>query len=136
MTEEQNPAMPTPTPGPTYGDPQPPVAAYQAAPPATPQAMGVNPYGAPMPVGAGTPGQGIGGVLALVLALFVGIAMPFVSSNEVGALYTRTGRQAPVTSMTGLWYFPGIFILVGPLVWFIKTNGALNEYWKSQGVVG
>lgn len=171
MTEEQNPATSTPTPGPTYGDAQPPVPAYEAAPPATPQTTGINPYGA-MPPGAGTPGQirstgmcillsivtfgiyslywyyqtheemklhtgqGIGGVLALVLALFVGIAMPFVSSNEVGALYTRTGRPAPVSSMTGLWYFPGIFILVGPLVWFIKTNGALNEYWKSQGVVG
>ena len=78
-------------------------------------------------------GQGIGGVVALVLAIFVGIVSPFLSSSEVGGLYTRTGKQAPVSGMTGLWYFPGIFILIGPIVWFVKTNGALNSYWISQG---
>ena len=30
---------------------------------------------------------------------------------------------------------PWVFILVGPLVWFIKTNGALNSYWRSLGAV-
>lgn len=78
-------------------------------------------------------GQGIGGPLALVLAIFVGIASPFLSSSEVGGLYTRAGKEAPVSGLTGLWYFPGIFILIGPIVWFVKTNGALNDYWKSQG---
>ncbi|MGZ4451144.1 MAG: DUF4234 domain-containing protein [Nocardioides sp.] len=78
-------------------------------------------------------GQGIGGVLALVLALFVGIVMPYITSNEVGGLYERAGRQKPVSATTGLWYFPGAFIIVGPLVWFVKTNGALNDYWKSVG---
>ncbi len=79
-------------------------------------------------------GNGIGGGLALVLALFVGIAMPFITSSEVGALYSRRGQQPPVSGTTGLWYMPGIFILVGPIVWFVKTNGALNSYWASQGV--
>ena len=78
-------------------------------------------------------GTGIGGGLALVLALFVGIVMPYLMSNEVGGLYERQGKEKPVSLTTGLWYFPGIFILVGPLVWFIKTNGALNDYWRSQG---
>jgi hypothetical protein len=41
--------------------------------------------------------------------------------------------RAPVSGVTGLWYFPGIFLLVGPLIWFIKTNGALNAYWRSVG---
>jgi hypothetical protein len=27
----------------------------------------------------------------------------------------------------------GWLILVGPLVWLIKTNGALNAYWRSVG---
>ena len=78
-------------------------------------------------------GQGLGGALSLVLAIFVGLASPFITSSEVGALYQRTGRDAPVSGLTGLWYFPGIFILVGPIVWFVKTNGALNAYWKSMG---
>jgi hypothetical protein len=28
---------------------------------------------------------------------------------------------------------PRLAILVGPLVWLIKTNGALNAYWRSMG---
>jgi hypothetical protein len=79
-------------------------------------------------------GQGMGGGLALVLALLVGIVMPYVNSSEVGALYERAGMRKPVSGATGLWYFPGMFILVGPLVWFIKTNGALNAYWRAHGV--
>jgi hypothetical protein len=42
--------------------------------------------------------------------------------------------RKPVSGATGLWYFPGMFILVGPLVWFVKTNGALNAYWRAHGV--
>jgi hypothetical protein len=79
-------------------------------------------------------GQGMGGGLALVLAIFVGIVMPYITSSEVGSMYERAGLRKPVSGATGLWYFPGWFILVGPLVWFIKTNGALNAYWRAQGV--
>ncbi len=78
-------------------------------------------------------GQGLGGGLALILALFVGFVMPYLTSGEVGGLYERAGREKPVSAMTGLWYFPGSMILIGPIVWFVKTNGALNEYWKSVG---
>jgi hypothetical protein len=80
-------------------------------------------------------GQGIGGGVALILGFFVGIVMPFITSSEVGGLYARRGQAKPVSGATGLWYFPGWFILVGPLVWFIKTNGALNSYWRSLGAV-
>lgn len=78
-------------------------------------------------------GQGLGGVVALLLALFVGIVMPYLTSSEVGGLYERRGQRAPVTGLTGLWYFPGLILLVGPIVWFVKTNGALNAYWRSSG---
>ena len=81
-------------------------------------------------------GQGMGGLIALLLAIFVGPVMPFFTSDEVGKLHERSGRPAPVTALTGLWYFPGIFILVGPFIWFFKTNDALNDYWRSQGAVG
>jgi hypothetical protein len=81
-------------------------------------------------------GEGLGGALALVLAFFVGIVMPFLTSSEVGKLYERRGQQPPVSALTGLWYFPGAIILIGPIVWFVKTNGALNDYWRSLGAVG
>lgn len=80
-------------------------------------------------------GSGLGGELALVISIIFGIVMPYITSKEVGELYVNRGRVAPVGVTTGLWYFPGIFILIGPLVWFMKTNEAINEYWESVGAV-
>ncbi len=77
-------------------------------------------------------GQGIGGGLALVLAIFLGFVIPFFTSSEVGSLYARRGQREPVTAVTGLWYLLlGWFFLVGAIVWFVKTNDALNKYWES-----
>ena len=79
-------------------------------------------------------GQGVGGVIGLVIALVTfGLVTPFLLPNEVGNLYARQGRPRPVTAVTGLWVLLGSFILVGPLVWLIKSNGALNAYWRSLG---
>jgi Domain of unknown function (DUF4234) len=79
-------------------------------------------------------GTGIGGGVALILAIFVGVVMPFLSSNEVGGLYERRGQARPVSAATGLWaLLLGWFFFVGLIVWFVKTNGALNDYWRSLG---
>lgn len=75
-------------------------------------------------------GVGIGGGIALLLSLFVGIVMPFLTAGEVGNLYQRRGQAKPVSAITGLWL---LLPLVGPIVWFVKTNGALNGYWRSLG---
>ncbi len=79
-------------------------------------------------------GEGVGGALGLVLAIVtLGLVTPFLFPNEIGNLYARQGRPRPVTATTGLWVLLGSIILVGPLVWLIKTNGALNAYWRSMG---
>ena len=79
-------------------------------------------------------GEGVGGAVGLIIAIFtLGLVTPFLLPNEVGNLYARQGRPRPVTATTGLWVLLGSFILVGPLVWLIKTNGALNAYWRSVG---
>jgi hypothetical protein len=78
-------------------------------------------------------GEGLGGVLALVIAIIFGLVSPFLLSNEVGLLYERRGQEKPVSATTALWFFPGILILVGPFIWFIQTNRALNDYWASVG---
>ena len=78
-------------------------------------------------------GEGLGGVIAVVIAIIFGLLNPFLLSNEVGLLYERRGQEKPVSALTALWFFPGIFILVGPFVWFVKTNNALNDYWQSLG---
>lgn len=79
-------------------------------------------------------GVGIGGGIALLLAILVGFVMPFLTSHEVGELYGRRGQRKPVTAVTGLWFLLlGWFFFVGAVVWFVKTNKALNDYWISQG---
>ena len=78
-------------------------------------------------------GEGLGGVLALLVAVFAYFVSPFLLSHEVGGLYERRGQRKPVSALTGLWVFPGILLLVGPLIWFVLTNTALNRYWRSEG---
>lgn len=75
-------------------------------------------------------GDGVGGGLALVLALLVGFVSPFLLSHEVGELYRRRGQHPPVSAVTALWC---LLPLIGTLVWLAQTNGALNEYWRSLG---
>ena len=76
-------------------------------------------------------GEGIGGVLALILMLVGGsVAIPFFAGSEVGKMYEEDGRTKPVTGHTGWWV---LLPLVGAIVWFVKVQGALNRYWESKG---
>ena len=77
-------------------------------------------------------GDGLGGVLSLVIWILLSVVMAFVTPSEVGRMYEKDGRPAPVSGWTGLWLFPfGIFIIPA-IVWFVKTQGALNRYWESK----
>ena len=84
----------------------------------------------------GHSGRGLGGLFGLLISLFFGVVTPFLLSNEVGEMCERTGRPRPVSAVTGLWFFPGILILVGPFIWFARTNRALNDYWAALGAPG
>ena len=75
-------------------------------------------------------GDGLGGVLWLVIAIVVGIVMIFVAPSEVGNTYAKDGREKPVSGKTGFWIF---LPLVGYFVWVIKVQGALNRFWESKG---
>jgi hypothetical protein len=77
-------------------------------------------------------GRGIGGVVALILAILVGIVMPFLTASEVGGMQEASGRPKTVSGVTGLWI---LLPLIGAIIWFVKTNGALNDYWRSRGAV-
>lgn len=67
-------------------------------------------------------GQGIDGGIAFILALFVGIVMPYLTASEVVGLYERRGQAKPVSGANGQWYILAAIILLAPLVWFIKTK--------------
>ena len=73
---------------------------------------------------------GLGGGIALLLFVFIAVVTPFITASEVGGLYDRRGQSQPVSAITGLWI---LLPLIGPIVWFVKTNAALNRYWAELG---
>ena len=74
-------------------------------------------------------GQGVGGVLGLVIYIVISPITWFLVPSEVGKMYQQDGRTAPFTGWTGLWL---LLPIVGAFVWFIKIQGALNRYWESK----
>jgi uncharacterized protein DUF4234 len=75
-------------------------------------------------------GDGLGGVLGLVIWILISPVSAFVIPAEVGAMYRGAGKEAPVSGWTGLWLFPFGFLIVPGIVWGVKVQGALNRYWE------
>ena len=75
-------------------------------------------------------GEGIGGGLGLLFAFLLGIVNVFLLPSEVGHLYGREGREEPVSGLTGFWVF---LPLIGGIIWVVKTQGRLNQFWQSHG---
>jgi hypothetical protein len=75
-------------------------------------------------------GEGLGGVLGLVVWILINPVSAFVIPSEVGNMYKRAGKEPPVSGWTGLWLFPFGFLIVTAIVWFVKVQGSLNRYWE------
>lgn len=76
-------------------------------------------------------GNGVGGVLGLVIYILIAPVTFFVVPSEVRYMYEDIdGGQSPVRGVTGLWF---LLPLVGSIIWFVKVQGALNRYWESKG---
>ena len=57
-------------------------------------------------------GDGLGGVLGLVIWIIIYPVSAFVIPSEVGNMYAGDGKPKPVTGWTGLWLFPfGICVI-------------------------
>lgn len=76
-------------------------------------------------------GEGLGGVLGLVVWILVSAVSAFVIPSEIGKMYKQAGKEPPMTGWTGLWLFPGAILIIPAIVWFVKVQGALNRYWES-----
>lgn len=79
-------------------------------------------------------GNGVGGVIGLVIWLVIGIVTYFIVPSEVRYLHEDLEGQpagtSPVRGVTGLWV---LLPFAGPFIWFFKVQGALNRYWESKG---
>ncbi len=79
-------------------------------------------------------GDGLGGVLGLVIWILISPVSAFVIPSEVGRMYAKDGRVPPVSGWTGLWLFPFGIFLIPAIVWFVKVQRALNRYWVSESL--
>lgn len=76
-------------------------------------------------------GDGVGGVVGLVIWIVIHPVSAFVIPSEVGHMYRKDGKPQPMTGWTGLWLFPGEVLIIPAIVWFVKVQGALNRYWDA-----
>ncbi len=74
-------------------------------------------------------GEGVGGTVGLLLAIFIGIVNVFLMPSEVAKLFERAGEESPVSAVTGCWI---LLPLIGGFIWLFKTQGALNKYWEAR----
>ena len=81
-------------------------------------------------------GDGLGGVLGLVVWILISPVSGFVIPSEIGNMYRKDGKESPVTGWTGLWLFPFGLLIIPIFVWYAKVQGALNRYWEAKAPAG
>jgi hypothetical protein len=75
-------------------------------------------------------GEGVGGLLGLLLAIFCSIVNWFLLPAEIGNAYVREGKEPPCSAVTGFWNFIPI---AGGIIWIYKVQNRLNDFWAPKG---
>ena len=75
-------------------------------------------------------GDGLGGVLGVVIYLLLSIVLMFTIPNEIKNMYERDGRQSPVSAIWGLWF---LLPLIGNIIWYVKVQQRAQRLLAEQG---
>lgn len=75
-------------------------------------------------------GNGMGGWVAFIVYFIFSPITYFVIPSELKNMYVRDGREEPISAWWGLWF---LLPLIGALIWFLKVQRLLNEFWMSKG---
>ncbi len=75
-------------------------------------------------------GTGLGGVAYLFITLIFSPITMFLMAGEVEQLYRRESKPPPITTIWGLWF---LLPIIGNIIWYVRIQNALNDYWVSQG---
>jgi len=75
-------------------------------------------------------GNGMGGWIAFIVYFIFAPITYFVIPSELKNMYVRDGREEPISAWWGLWF---LLPLIGALIWFLKVQRLLNEFWMSKG---
>ena len=73
---------------------------------------------------------GMGGVAHLLFAIFISPVVMFVMADEVGKMYVEAGEEPPITAIWGLWF---LLPLIGNIIWYVRIQHALNDFWVARG---
>ena len=75
-------------------------------------------------------GDGLGGVAGVLLWLFIHPVVMFTMPNEIKNMYERDSQDSPVSALWGLWF---LLPLIGHIIWYVKVQSVLNDFWVSKG---
>ena len=73
---------------------------------------------------------GLGGVAYLFITLLISPVTMFLMAGEVEQLYRKKGMEPPITTIWGLWF---LLPLIGNLIWYVRIQHSLNDYWTMSG---
>ncbi len=73
-------------------------------------------------------GQGVGGPIGFIIYFFVSIVTFYLVPYEVRKMIEQDGGTSRVSGVTGWWW---LLPIAGPIIWFVKVQGQLNDYWQS-----
>jgi hypothetical protein len=74
--------------------------------------------------------EGLGGVVYLIITLLFAPITMFLLAGEVENMYRREGKEPPITTIWGLWF---LLPIIGNLIWYLRIQRALNDYWTDHG---
>ncbi|NNE12279.1 MAG: DUF4234 domain-containing protein [Ilumatobacter sp.] len=75
-------------------------------------------------------GRGLGGVVHLVVTILLPPVTMFLLAGEVEQRYRDIGREPPISTLWGLWF---LLPLIGNLIWYVRIQDAINDYWTMYG---
>ena len=78
-------------------------------------------------------GQGVGGPVGFIIYFVFSPVTFFLMPSEVEKMLSMSGRPSRVSWKTGFWLFLPI---IGWIIWFVKIQDSLSDYWRQLGVQG
>jgi hypothetical protein len=75
-------------------------------------------------------GEGLSPGAGVVIQIFIGVVNMFILPSQIESAYQRDGKASPVSAIWGLWF---LLPLIGGIIWFVKVQGAINDYWVAHG---
>jgi hypothetical protein len=74
--------------------------------------------------------DGVGGVAFMLFTIFFVPVTMFLMASEVEKMYMDAGEEPRITALWGLWF---LLPLIGNIIWYVRIQNAINEFWQARG---